>query len=306
MRRLASIPWALGLLVLGCNGSGSDGTSSDSNDDTTTAGTTTEAGTFSGPDPTTTGGGDTTDEGLDVDTGPVGPGAECILEDNDCSDPAQKCMPWSENADRVPDGARCCPLQDTPDLVGERCAVEEYDGSCLDSCDENMMCLVDDSTGLGGLCRAFCDPSSPTCNEGQGTCKSFFELIPGALTVPLCMDRCDPVLQDCSPGSWHCIPDSPTPAGQSGFICVPPPPEEPLGLFEPCGLANDCEQGLVCLLASRMPAGSCQGSNTCCGSYCDLTEGDAPCQAIDPELTCVDWMSPDPTWSDVGVCALPA
>jgi len=304
MWRLVSISCALGVLVLGCEGSGSDGEGvTGSNDDTSTTSTT--GGTLSGPNTSSSDGVIATDDVLDDDTGPIGPGAECLLEDNDCTDPAQKCMPWSENADRVPDAARCCPLQDTPDLVGERCAVEEYDGSCLDSCDENMMCLVDNPKGLEGLCRGFCDPAMPTCNEGQGTCKSFFELVPGALTVPLCMDRCDPVLQDCSPGSWHCIPDSPTPAGQSGFICVPPPPQEPLAIFEPCGLANDCEQGLVCILASRLPAGSCDGA-TCCSSYCDLPEGNAPCQAIDPGLECVDWMSPEPTWADVGVCAVPS
>jgi len=226
-----------------------------------------------------------------------------LLEDNDCTDPNQKCMPWSEDADRIPDDARCCSLQQNPDLNGERCVVEEYDGSCRDSCEANTMCLVDSPDSLEGFCRGFCDPGIPNCDGGDGTCKSFFELIPGSLTVPLCMDKCDPLLQDCSPASWHCIPDSPTVAGQSGFICVPPPPQNPLGVFDPCGLANDCEKGLVCISGSRVP--SCEGVTACCTSYCSLSEGSASCQAIDPAMECVDWMSPDPDWLDVGVCAFP-
>ena len=291
MRRLASISCVIGLLAGGC---GDDGGSAGNG---STSGTTTGQTTTTNPTPDATGGADSTTGGENgVD------GAQCILEENDCELPF-KCMPWSEQADRIPDEARCCTLQENPDLDGEECTVEEYDGSCLDSCEAGTMCLVDNPDSLGGFCRAFCDPGQPRCNDGQGTCKSFFELIPGAFTVPLCMDRCDPLLQDCSPSSWHCIPDSPTPSGQSGFICVPPPPEDPLQAFEACGLANDCEAGLVCVNADRVPG--CDGVLSCCTSYCSLSEGDAACQAIDPAMACVDWMSPDPMWSDVGVCALP-
>jgi hypothetical protein len=165
------------------------------------------------------------------------------------------------------------------------------------------MCVIDNPDSLEGLCRAFCDPGMPECDGGDGTCKSFFEVL-GTLTVPLCMDKCDPLTQDCSPPSWHCIPDTPTLSGQSGFICTPPPPQEPVPALDACGLANDCAQGLVCVVATRIPDG-CGASGTCCTAFCSLSEGDVPCQDIDPQLVCVDWMSPDPTWSDVGVCALP-
>lgn len=299
MRRLASFSCVLGLLWAGCGDSGSSegsGESGSSPTTTETAGTTLI-------DPSTsavTGAADSTTMGP-----PVGPGGDCILEDNDCTDPQEKCMPWSEDADRTPDRARCCPLQENPDLVGEPCTAEEYDGSCIDSCEAGSMCLIDNPDTLQGLCRGFCDPGIPECDGGDGTCKSFFELLPGSLTVPLCMDKCDPLTQDCAPDSWHCIPDTPTPSGQSGFICVPPPPQEPKAPLEACGLANDCSPGLVCILASRVPGG-CGASPQCCSAFCSVSEGDAPCQAIDPELTCVSWMAPDPTWDDVGVCALPA
>jgi hypothetical protein len=298
MRRLVSFSCVLALWA-GCGDSGSGEGSGESGSSPTTTGG--EATTFI--EPPTTG---PTSGSPDSTTGtPPGPGGDCILEDNDCTEPNQKCMPWSEDPDRIPDRARCCPLQENPDLVGEPCTAEEYDGSCVDSCEAGAMCLIDNPESLQGLCRGFCDPDVPECDGGDGTCKSFFELIPGSFTVPLCMAKCDPLLQDCSPPSWHCIPDSPTPSGQSGFICVPPPPQEPAGPLEACGLANDCAQGLVCVLASRVPGG-CGASAQCCSAYCDLAAGDGPCQGIDPQLTCVDWMAPDPSWSDVGVCALPA
>ncbi|MEM9459861.1 MAG: hypothetical protein AAGF11_37140 [Myxococcota bacterium] len=297
MRRMASITWALGLLAFGCSDSAGSSSESGSNNDTGTTG-----GTFDPSSMTPTSNGDAT-ESVDESGPPPGPGGECILEANDCSDPAEKCMPWSENADRIPDRARCCPLQDNPDLDGEACTVTDYDGSCLDSCDENSMCLVDQADTLEGLCRSFCDPAIPNCNGGEGTCKSFFELVPGSLTVPLCVDKCDPLLQDCSPSSWFCIPDNPTASGQSDFICVPPPPEEPLGPFDACGLANDCQKGLVCVSGDRIPG--CDAL-ACCTAYCSLSEGDGPCQEIDGDFVCVDWMAPDPGLSDVGVCALPS
>ncbi len=300
MQRLVSFSCVLAL-VAGCGDSGgSDGTAESGSGSGSTAA---PSDTTLVPPGTTSA---VTEASLDTSTGqPPGPGSDCLLEENDCTDPAQKCMPWSENPDRIPDRARCCPLQDNPDLVGEPCTAEEYDGSCIDSCESGSMCLIDNPDSLQGLCRGFCDPGIPDCDGGDGTCKSFFELIPGSFTVPLCMDKCDPLTQDCSPDSWLCIPDTPTPSGQSGFICVPPPPQEPAGALDPCGLANDCAEGLVCVVASRVPGG-CGASPQCCTAYCDLGDGDAPCQAIDPQLVCVDWMAPDPTWADVGVCALPA
>lgn len=285
----------LGVLGFGCGDSSGENTEGPAASSTTVAADTTAAAGTTEADTEVA-------DGESSGGNPVGP--MCNLEANDCTDDNQKCMPWSEDPDRIPDDSRCCALQDNPDLEGERCTVDKYDGSCLDSCEVNTMCLVDTPDSLEGYCRAFCDPGQPSCNAGEGTCKSFFELIPGSITVPLCMDRCDPLLQDCSPGSWHCIPDSPTPSGQSGFICVPPPPEDPLGPGEACGLANDCERGLVCVPGSRVPG--CKDVLSCCTGYCSLSEGDAPCQAIDPVMVCVDWMSPDPDWSDVGVCALPS
>jgi hypothetical protein len=245
-----------------------------------------------GPAPDTSGGSESTTSDA--------PEGQCIFWADECGE-GQKCEPYSVEDDSIPDEIRCCPEVDDPDLVGEQCSVMEYSGSCLDSCERGAFCVVDDPDRLLGQCRPYCQPGGNDCPADE-TCKSFFELLNDVPTVPLCMEQCDPLVQDCSVPNWLCIPDSPTISGQSGFICVSPPPNEPVGALEPCALANQCEKGLVCISGDRVP--DCTFVS-CCTSYCSLAEGDAACQTIDPEMHCVDWMAPDPTWADVGVCALP-
>jgi len=228
------------------------------------------------------------------------PQGECIVWSDECG-PDQKCMPWSLESDEIPDEIRCCAAPQNPAIVGESCEVLDYNGSCLDDCERGAMCVLDDPEGLTGQCRRFCQPGVGDCDADE-TCKTFYELLNDVPTVPLCMEQCDPLVQDCAVPSWLCIPDSPTQSGQSGFICVSPPPGDPYGIFEPCALANQCDPGLVCVTADRVPG--C-GFLSCCTAYCALSDGDAECQALDPNMRCIDWMSPDPTWSDVGVCALP-
>jgi len=243
------------------------------------------------------------DDGVDESTDDGTVMGECLLASGGCESENQKCMPWSLLPDRIPDEIRCCALADNPKQENEACTVEEYDGSCRDDCEEGTMCVVDDLDTLSGVCRGFCDPSlaGSACDEDD-TCKPFFEAIENAPEVPLCMDKCDPLVQDCIQPGWLCLPDSPTVAGQSGFICTPPGPGTLNGPLTACGLANDCQPGLGCIVADRLP--NCDFT-TCCTAFCSLSEGDATCEAIDPTLRCVDWMSPDPDWVDVGVCALP-
>jgi hypothetical protein len=244
--------------------------------------------------------------GTDADTGSFdssgggGPEGACSLWVDECG-AGRKCMPYSVLEDRVPDEVKCCDAVPNPHLVGENCEITDYDGSCLDSCEVGSMCVLDDDETKSGLCRKFCQPSGPDC-EPEQTCKSFFETIATSPTVPLCMDKCDPLVQDCTPSTWKCIPDAPTDAGQSGFICVPPPPTPERAVFDACGLANDCEAGLVCIGEDRVP--SCPFTS-CCTAFCSLSEGDGPCQALHPDLQCVDWMSAEPSWQDVGACAIP-
>jgi hypothetical protein len=288
---------ALGAVGCGRRGEATDTAPSSTSGADTTAGDPT-TGSTGGPD--TVGTAETTAPADTSSTGDDSPQGECTLWADECG-PDQKCMPWSLEADEIPDEIRCCAAPESPDLIGEPCEVLDYNGSCIDSCERGAFCVLDDPAGLTGQCRRFCQPGANDCQPDE-TCKTFYELLNDVPTVPLCMEQCDPLNQDCSVPSWLCIPDSPTQAGQSGFICVSPPPNEPYGVFEPCALANQCEPGLVCVTADRVPGCS---FTSCCTSYCSLSEGDAPCQALDPNLACIDWQAPDPTWVDVGVCALP-
>lgn len=285
----------LAIVCFAATGCGDKGGGSGSSDE----GGSSSSGSTSGAPTTTVAPETSTSDAVDSTTDDP-PEGQCIVYNDECG-PDQKCMPFSVEDDHIPDEIRCCTAPEDPDLVGEPCNVIEYDGSCLDTCERGAFCVLDDPDMLAGQCRAYCQPGGNDCQPDE-TCKSFFELLVDVPTVPLCMEQCDPLVQDCSVPNWLCIPDAPTMAGQSGFICVSPPPGDPVGVLEPCALANQCEAGLVCVTGDRVP--DCTFIS-CCSSYCSLSEGDAGCQAIDPAMRCVDWDSPDPTWEDVGVCALP-
>ena len=288
------------LAVTGCgDDGGSSAGSTSSGDDASSSSATTDPAPTSGP--TSVGGSSGVADASSSGGNDSGLGGECVLwEPDDCGE-GRKCMPYSLEDDSVPDEIQCCDAVDNPALDGEPCEALDYNGSCLDNCAPGSMCVLDDEESLTGLCRSFCDPSGNDCEPDQ-TCKSFFELLSGVPNLPTCMNKCDPLLQNCSPDGWHCIPDTPTESGQSGFICTPPPPVPPQGFGQACALANQCEKGLVCVTDDRVPG--CAFSS-CCTAFCDLTEGDGVCQDLDPNMVCTDWMSPDPDWENVGACTLP-
>ena len=254
-----------------------------------------ETGTSAGD-----GDGDTAGDG-DGDVGETdNPSGECQLHlADDCSDPMQKCMPYSVNEDRIPDELRCCALSSDPVSLGDRCIIEDYDGSCLDNCPLGTMCVLDSADELEGYCQVFCDAADPDSCPGEDICKPFFEMIEAAATVPLCMSRCDPLLQDCEskgrPG-WSCLPEG---ALSPSFLCMPPNSGTPKLEFEGCVLANDCAVGLACVPSSEVLG--CNGLFNCCTRYCDLTEPDVCAMGN----ACVDLESDVPGLENVGVCADP-
>ena len=278
--------------------SGSSGKSNSSSDGTGTSSTSgaTSAASDSAATATDSGGGTT---GVKIDLAP--PDGECYLFEQDCVDPDMKCMPWSLEDDQIPDETRCCPMVTNPKQVGETCEIYDYNGSCLDDCDKGAVCILEFPDSLQGYCHMACDPNDEETCAPSETCKPFFEFFEDAPTVPLCVDKCDPLTQDCQRPGWTCVPDSPSAAGMSGFVCNPPPPQDPAGQGEPCTLSNACEIGLVCLPSENLTECSWL---FCCTQFCDITDTD-PCPAIDPALQCVDWMSADPQWQDVGACVLP-
>ena len=225
-------------------------------------------------------------------------GAECDIYGQDCA-AGEKCTPYSDQPDLVPDDIRCCPVVgNNPRQVGDTCVVQDYFGSCLDDCDVGSFCLDIDDDGEG-VCQAFCGGSAnnPQC-ESDETCFVYFK------GTPLCFDKCDPLAQDC-PDGQGCYPDE-NAAGGTGFICIPQiGPDNTFGDY--CWLLSNCAPGFICVTPEFQP--DCDGIVGCCTALCDVTEADT-CSSFNPELECVSWYlngqtPPSAVLEDVGTCILP-
>jgi hypothetical protein len=222
--------------------------------------------------------------------------AQCSVWDQDCP-ASDKCVPWSDQPDLVPDDIRCCPVVGSPAQIGDDCTVEGYFGSCIDDCATGSFCLDIDDDGAG-VCLAFCrgDAANPVCGPNE-SCLIYFA------GLPLCFRKCDPLLQNCGE-SEGCYPDEAT-AGGTGFICLPQVGLATLG--ETCWLLSNCEPGLICVTPDFLP--DCGGVVGCCSPICDLSAPD-DCNALMPGTECISWYyggqaPPSADLQNVGACALP-
>lgn len=226
-----------------------------------------------------------------------GMGGECSIYEQDCN-AGEKCVPWSDQPDLVPDDIRCCPIEGDVKEVGDPCSVNGYFGSCLDDCDVGSFCLDPFDTGHG-VCQKFCEgnASNPTC-EPDESCLIYFA------GVPMCFPQCDPLVQDCAEGQG-CYPDEEA-AGGTGFICLPTIAGD--GLYgDLCWLLSGCSPGFICVYSDFLP--DCIGSVGCCTPLCDTAEADT-CAEFNPDIECVSWYyagqePPSASLMDVGVCSLP-
>lgn len=293
-QRYVRLAAGLGLWTLASfAGCGDDGKSSSSSAE---SGTTGDGGTFGATSSsTTTSGGSSSSTAAETDED-TAQGAQCSVYDQDCP-VGEKCVPWSLEADLVPDEIRCCPLDNARLQPGDACTVEGYFGSCIDDCDVGSFCLDIDDDGMG-TCLAMCEgtPDNPICETDQ-SCLIYFA------GVPLCFDQCDPLVQNCPEGNG-CYPDQEA-AGNTGFICLPTIGTSGVGDY--CWLLSNCQRGLICVYPDFFP--DCNGLVGCCTQLCDLREPD-PCGDINPELECVPWfptgqMPPQAYLQDVGACIIP-
>ena len=177
-------------------------------------------------------------------------------------------------------------------MAGDECTVENLQDP-IDTCDGDNLCwqLVYQDTVLVGTCLPFCSgtPDSPQCDEG-GTCQ-----ITNDGTINVCMEACDPLVQDCGEGLGCYIS-----GGQALFLCQPVSGGYDEGA--PCIYTNDCVPGLFCSAGEAVPG--CTDSG-CCTAYCDLNEANS-CTLEGTE--CVQFFddgTAPPLYDNLGVCILP-
>lgn len=309
--RIASPVFASTLaLILGCPtmacGGDDDAGDDHSGDDTTTDGTTTDGtgttggsstgspggtetggagsdGSTSGGSSTGTAGGGTTDGvGFAPPPDVGGAGELCDAQVQDCPE-GQKCTAvgrtrWDEN--------RCVPVSGTG-AAGDPCTMEvRYSG--LDDCGVGLICLFTDDSGSNGTCTSFCE---------DWACGSGFQCSPfNAGVLPVCLQDCSPLLQDC-PNGLGCFPT----AAEGQFACLSTSADDGEGgKGQSCGgtAVNDCQPGLVCAYPGWVE--TCPNSY-CCSNYCPVSEGASNCDGTEECLSI--WLSaPPPGLEDLGVC----
>jgi len=226
---------------------------------------------------------------------PPGP---CDPFAQDCPE-CQKCNPYADDGGGSWNSDKCVFVVPDPDQVGEPCTAPGGGVEGNDSCELGAMCWDVDAEN-NGTCVALCTGSAENgvCADPEKTCAAFNEG-----TLPLCLDRCDPLMNDC-PNNEICIAN---PAG-TGFLCVLDAGEEGQ-LHDPCNFPNDCDPGLLC--AESTSAEECdQNLPGCCEPYCDLTvpDPDSQCPGIGQQCTPYVELSMLPALpgdEDVGYCSLP-
>lgn len=207
----------------------------------------------------------------------------CDIWAQDCPED-EKCVAWSSMGDTW-DANKCVSLLGTG-KIGDECT---YGGAALgtDDCDVGHMCYYTNADSVGS-CVPLCGgtPDVPTCPE------AFNCSIANDGSLPLCVYRCDPLLQDCQIADTGCFWDG------AKFNCDP---AGELLETEACAYINDCSPGYLCLEATSLP--ECVGS-ACCTSFCELA--DPKCVAAGTEcIPFFDDGSAPPGLENTGICALP-
>ncbi|MCY0986155.1 hypothetical protein OV203_03385 [Nannocystis sp. ILAH1] len=284
-------------LMVGCSRD-PKGTTAGAETTTTTSPGTTDSETSSGTSPTATT--TSTSEPLPTtsmtidDMGSVG--GQCNLFMQDC--PAdQKCTAWNEDGGPFPNGTRCVPVDLNPALPGEDCVVPGKFGDGIDNCDRGSICLDLENTGKA-TCVAYCtgNMDAPNCPKPEDRCAFLFEP-----TVPVCFSKCDPLLQNCSPGET-CVPNEAA-LGAPHFVCMPRVFPD-LGKYgDSCYALSGCDPGNLCIFGENLP--SCK-TPYCCSVWCDLESPDS-CLDYDETLSCVPWFeqgAATPGYETVGICGI--
>lgn len=279
----------------GCGGD--DGQTSATSPSTETEASTSPSGSTSTTSTTSeTTAGPTTDPSSTSTSG--GSGNMCSLLEQDCPE-GEKCVAWNENGGIFPDGVKCVPQPPGADEIGDECLTMGGFGSGEDTCVAGALCLDLDDDGMA-TCVAYCSGTSPEdafCQQPNHTCVELFEPV-----VPLCFEKCNPLLQDCPDGEG-CFMDAPM-LGSAGFVCMPLIDNLEGGEFlSGCVAMSNCAPGNSCVFAENVP--NCPWQY-CCTPWCNL---DTPedCLMWDETLSCIEWFAEGqapPGFEKVGICGI--
>ena len=191
-------------------------------------------------------------------------------------------------------------VQETTELgSGDTVAATESSTTTADGCG-GVECSPEEEC-VDGQCIACTEPESCAACRADEVCQC--PLRDPCCEVGMCIDSCDPLLQDCLMGegcypvdmsTWTCAPD------QSGMM----------GAYgDPCDGSDECDPGLVCVNLRYVP--DCvAGMMGCCSEVCDITDpaGNAQCSGAAGGQMCVQLYEPGtvpPGLENVGLCVLP-
>ncbi len=213
---------------------------------------------------------------------------DCSTYDQDCPEGMQ-CTPYADDGGSSWNALWCFDITGTG-THGDPCTAVESGVSGQHDCGFGHMCWDIDPDTLEGTCVAFCQgsPQNPWCEPEGAVC-----VTANAGILNVCLDVCDPLVQECPQGQG-CY------AVSNSYICAPSGAPEDLGNEDdPCEFLQACNPGLYCAAAEKLP--SCEMSLGCCTPFCDLDNPD--CQ--DPEKTCVPvWEQPQAGEEHIGFCGV--
>jgi hypothetical protein len=222
---------------------------------------------------------------------------ECDIWAQDCPE-GEKCMPWANDGGVHWNATRCTPLDPSPPGIGEPCVVEGSGTSGIDQCDVGAMCWNVDPLTNEGTCAAMCSGSlaNPSC-PGDGTqCMIAYDGV-----VVLCLDTCDPLLQDCV-AIAECVPVD------DQFFCVPDQSGAAGLPGDGCHEIDLCDPGLFCAVPEAVPGCADLG---CCAEFCDLAlpDPDTQCSSNADGVQCLPWYDEGAApagYELLGACVLPS
>ncbi|MEZ4451616.1 MAG: ribulose phosphate epimerase [Nannocystaceae bacterium] len=221
----------------------------------------------------------------------------CDPWSQDCPE-GEKCNAWANNGGNSWNADKCVPLEDEPKAPGDICTVQGSGVSGLDDCDKGAMCWNVDAETSQGYCVAFCEGDEEKCTaDPESCCESGFSCtIANMGSLILCLQACDPIVQDCLGQGEVCYPVN------DGFQCAPDTGGEMGAIGEPCEFINVCDPGTFCGNTGAFP-GCDPNAGGCCIPFCELDAPDCPA-----ETECQPWYDPmtvPPGYENLGACVIP-